>query len=460
MGDMALRRRGKLKCLFLICLVSTIIVMLLTHVAWKKSSFDSFVGKTNYSWFFDRPSTGNPSATSIQSSTATNLSFQLSTPVTLFVRMAGKLLEHKRRYYCDLFRTTVLFWPPSFGKTVLVLDEESEQDHVFGENITQQTREYFPEHKLEVFYEPLPEDPNVLNFAGMPKPAGYNRQLWSSFFIDLYTNDSIIAWMDNDAAFITPVTKSSIFNGTKLRVLGSECSLADNWVKTWAQTTELALGVPFVVDFMTYFPVYIYRDTFTHCREHILRRFSTNNFGEAFRKFYQAYISPVSIILSYAWFFEKDRYDWNMKICANLGEYNKRFPTGHTIGPEHIGDILSEPQTTFHVPYAEFLFSNVLVSYCLSHKAAGNNLDLCSNHSFSVNNNLVLFNSDLQRVQNEEQSPCTGNNTSLCWQVLERHYNQIGLEIKQNWRQLDWRNVETVEKLANEMDIKCRPINH
>lgn len=31
------------------------------------------------------------------------------TPVTLFVRMAGKLPDHRHRYLCDLFRTTVLY---------------------------------------------------------------------------------------------------------------------------------------------------------------------------------------------------------------------------------------------------------------------------------------------------------------------------------------------------------------
>ena len=52
--------------------------------------------------------------------------------ITLFVRMAGKLKEHRTRFYCDLFRTAVLFWPASFGKTVVVLDEESVEDHVYA----------------------------------------------------------------------------------------------------------------------------------------------------------------------------------------------------------------------------------------------------------------------------------------------------------------------------------------
>ena len=107
-------------------------------------------------------------------------------------------------------------------------------------------------------------------------------------------------------------------------------------VRTWAHTTKMALGLPMVADFMTYFPVYIYRDTFTHCREYILKRFNTSNFEEAFKKSYHSafLISPVNVVISYAWFFERDRYDWNLKICSELKLYNRRLPIGHKITPQ------------------------------------------------------------------------------------------------------------------------------
>ena len=74
----------------------------------------------------------------------------ISTPsITLFVRMAGKLKGHRTRFYCDIFRTAVLFWPASFGKTAKVLDEESGQDHILANNLTSQIRQHFPDRKLE-----------------------------------------------------------------------------------------------------------------------------------------------------------------------------------------------------------------------------------------------------------------------------------------------------------------------
>ena len=396
--------------------------------------------------------------TSLNSTTASQVPNQADS-ISLFVRMGGKAAELRRRFYCVFFRSAVLFWPASYGKTVVVLDEESDEDHTFAGILSRHIKDHFPDRKLDVLYEPLPKDPSVLSFPGSPKSPGYNRQLWSSFFTDLYTNDSVIAWMDTDAGFGSPVTKSSIFNGTKVRVLGYDCTLNIGWVQSWAKTTELALGLPFVADFMTYFPVYIYRDTFTRCREYILKRFNTSNFEEAFKNFYHGhgFLSPVSVVLSYAWYFERDRYDWNLKICTDLTEYNKRFPSGHSIRPEHMQNTLSVPQTAFHPQKLEGIAFFIRNSYCLSHEAAGNASAKCSNRSVSLNGNLVLFNHDIQRF-NFPAPPCSADQKITCLQILERYYNQIGLEIKQNARKLDWRDLETVEKLANEVKLQCTSV--
>jgi len=96
-----------------------------------------------------------------------------STPsIKVFVRMAGKLKQHRTRFFCDFFRTAVLFWPASFGKTVEVLDNESEQDHFFANNLTSQVKRHFPNHKLEVAFQSLPKDASVLQFQGAQKTLG------------------------------------------------------------------------------------------------------------------------------------------------------------------------------------------------------------------------------------------------------------------------------------------------
>ena len=189
-----------------------------------------------------------------------------------------------------------------------------------------------------------------------------------------------------------------------------------------------------------------------HCREHILRRFNTSNFEEAFKKFYRReFISPVSVVLSYAWYFERERYDWNLKLCTDLTEYNKRFPSEHVISAEHVVETLLIPQTAFHEKHAKRVREFVYSSYCLSQEAAGNDAEKCSNRTASLITNFVLFN---QRL-GHPALPCPKNREETCLQLLERNYNQIGLEIKQKTRKIDWKNVKIVEKLAKELKLQC-----
>ena len=385
----------------------------------------------------------------------------ISISISLFLRMSGERKDHQIRFYCSMLRTLVLFWPPSLGKMVIVLDKESKADHIFGSQIINQILEHFSNYTFEVKYEQLPKDASVLDFPGRLKSPGYIRQLWSSFFIDLYTNDSIIAWLDTDSPFLFPVTMPTIISDGKVRVLGTDCTMNIGWVKSWSQTTEKAIGFPQLVDFMTYFPVYIYRDTFTRCREHILKRFHTSNFETAFKKIYHTgtgHISPVSVILSYAWYFEKDRYDWNIQICNDLNKYNYRLPEGHKIQLKHVKNVLTQPQTAYHGPLNadDFYAKAIPIAFCLSQAFAGRKPTICEKHPASeINYLLNLFKSDMHSLRKNLPHPCTGNWRKMCLDILERHFRKIGAEIKTNSRTLEWKNFEIVEALARETDVTC-----
>ena len=86
------------------------------------------------------------------------------TSISVFVRMSGKRPDHRQRYLCNVFRTSVLFWPPSFGNLVVGLDEESQEDHEFAEKLKTLAQKYFPDRRLEFFYEALPKDKGTLEF--------------------------------------------------------------------------------------------------------------------------------------------------------------------------------------------------------------------------------------------------------------------------------------------------------
>ena len=380
--------------------------------------------------------------------------------ISLFVRMTGRL-KHRTCFYCFLFRTAVLFWPSTLGKIVITLDAESAEDHKFAGQFKNQTKKHFPDYDISFHYEPLPKNKTVLQFAGSPKSPGYNRQIWSSFFIDLYSNDDVIAWMDSDVLFAIPVTHSTIFQDNKVRVLGTSCRNI-SWIYSWAKTTERAIGCPWVADFMTYFPVYIYRDTITHCRQHILKRFNTNNFEEAFQKFYHTstgLLSPVSVILNYAWHFEKERYDWNLKVFCDINTYNDRFPPRHKITPNDAKVALLQPQTAAHgVRSGNLLLPIRNISFCLSQSAAGNNPDICRDKKLNITEMLLLFNDDFQSGRTKKgQTQCTGKWRSICLKRLEDYHKEVGREIAMKKRKCDWNDFNIVRELAKDVDIVCPP---
>jgi hypothetical protein len=370
-------------------------------------------------------------------------------PVTLFMRMTGL---HIKRFYCDFLRTAVLFWPALYGKLVLVFDQESLLDHKLVKIIQRHFDQFLPDRKLEILYEPLPINHETL----LERPwrgSGYNRQIWSSFFNDLYTNDTVIAWVDSDSAFCTSVTRNSMYNGTRLRVVGTDCTALRSRIAL--KSTEISIGLPAVADFMLHFPIYIYRDTFANCREYLMRRYKARNFEEVYRNI-SAYgpIFPVTIVLNYAWHFERDRYDWNLKICsAPLDEYNKRFQPSATIRPYDIQPVMAAPQASVHTPNpgtAHRSAQLILASYCLSHKAAGHNLTFCTGkRDLPLSNNLILL--------KYARAPltCNGSLTFTCLDVLQRHHNLVGSEILENKRRLEWSDLEIVEKLVKEINATC-----
>jgi hypothetical protein len=380
-------------------------------------------------------------------------------PVTLFMRMTGL---HIKRFYCDFLRTAVLFWPASYGKLVLVFDQESFLDHKLAKILERQFDQFFPHRKLEILYEPLPMNYETLLKLPWPKrDTGYNRQIWSSFFNDLYTNDTVIAWVDSDTAFSTSVTRNSMYNGTRLRVIGTDCTLLHaDFTRRCAKSVEVSIGLPAVADFMLHFPIYIYRDTYANCREYLIRRYKARNFEEVYRNMsVYGLICPVTTILNYAWHFERDRYDWSLKICtAPLDEYNKRFQPNATIRPYDIQPVMAAPQSSVHTGEPGSAFDSaqlILASYCLSHKAAGHYLVFCTGkRDLPLTNNLILF------KYARAPLPCNGDLTCKCLEVLQRHHNLVGSEIFENKRRMEWSDVEIVQKLVKEISATCPVIDN
>ena len=125
--------------------------------------------------------------------------------ITLMVRTAGSSKSRRYQIYCLFLRTILLFWPSIYGNLAVILDAEPQGDREFGNTLIKQIQKEYPEYDMQLFYEFLPKRQSMLHHRG--RDFGYSRQLYSTFLADLYSKESIIAYMDSDILIRTPITR-------------------------------------------------------------------------------------------------------------------------------------------------------------------------------------------------------------------------------------------------------------
>ncbi|XP_022110774.1 uncharacterized protein LOC110990208 [Acanthaster planci] len=377
-----------------------------------------------------------------------DLNVTKSHTITLTIRMTSTV-KFKKRFFCDLLRSAVLFWSPKLGPISLILDKGSKGDRKFAARLVQQEHELG--FKFNVIYEPLPQDHKTVLKSRLG--LGYGRQLWSSFMMDLFIDASIIAWIDTDGVFTTPVTPENIVNGQRLRVV----SITQDWKRlhdlNWFQTTERAIGKQMVADFMTYFPVYIWRDTIINCRNHISRHMNVTRFEDAFRNLYN--LSPVNVIMNYAFYFEHDRYDWHLDVNNDLKSYNKdHVPPGFEIKPSQT---VPDVQVSIHKGYYDKLPNPLLQGYCVAKRYVSTLPAFCK--PFENVTNFQLFEFCWQEkllIQEHLGTWCASPEGHRdCAQRIEAHYANVVKYYNLGWFDLDLGRVGAVEKKAAQEKSKC-----
>lgn len=117
----------------------------------------------------------------------------------------------------------------------IVLDGEKPSDRAYGACLSRVLRDRgMPNVHLD--YEPLPAAASAL-FRGTAFAradpqyayAGYDRQQWSTFYLDRYTSSDVIGVVDADACVYTPLTRSAIFAHDG-RILLRAQAAPDNYV--------------------------------------------------------------------------------------------------------------------------------------------------------------------------------------------------------------------------------------
>ena len=358
--------------------------------------------------------------------------------VTFMVRTSAKpnLVE---QFYCVLLRMTVLFWPAAYGKVVVVLDAESKPNRAFGNILLNQMRKYFPEYEMNVFFEPIPKMIRSLDYV--ERSVGYTAQLYSTFIADLYTKDKIISYMDTDSLILTPITKQVLFKEGKLKVLGFD--FTNNNVPFWKITTEKAIGLPMIANFMEHFPQLIYRETYAKCRKHMFKMFNTTDLIEILALLYRSSqrVSPYNIIMHYAWYFERDRYYWHLKIGQELvNSRNRVVPKGFEIQPR---DVQPAFIAILH-GYKKWQREPVIPGYCASLAFQGYNTTECTEQ--------LCDTADTAYESCKSGKRC-------CTRVTGEHFRDVYQLLKSNIHSVNVSKAEQVERLAASMNATCEQLN-
>eukprot|EP00668_Euglena_longa_P032784 GGOE01042232.1.p1 GENE.GGOE01042232.1~~GGOE01042232.1.p1 ORF type:complete len:661 (+),score=136.61 GGOE01042232.1:60-2042(+) len=226
------------------------------------------------------------------------------------------------------------FWPAEYARLVVVLDDESPRDHTFGDFLSH----IHPYPRIA--FQPDPGDVFPSKICGRSK--GYDRQMWSGFYADLYSEEDIIAIVDDDCLFVTPVTPDDLFEDGFPRVIGKQTVWMEAEGKylvkgvdngRWAYTTERLLKLRQAADFMWNFPVLIRRSTFIGCRRWIAH-VHNSTFNEAFTKMAaglgrgESYCQ-INVILNYAWYFQRNQYKWHLQSVPGSMYQNGTYNTPH-----------------------------------------------------------------------------------------------------------------------------------
>ena len=221
----------------------------------------------------------------------------------LYLRLtAGKRWEDE--FKDVLIRTMRIFFPKDQAKLVVVLDDEKQEDHDFGERMK---REWpFP----DICYM-KPGDKRVYHEWGKA------RMFWDMMYPDNCTNATYVGYVDTDTFFSTFVTPQLLFEDNKPIIVAK---IGHAPYSCWEDTTENFLGKKEVMQCMSTFPVMMKTEHMSEMREFLSKQ-KGKSFDEIFRDSAQnndpTCICQFSLMCNYAWYYHRDEYSWHLQMVPD-----------------------------------------------------------------------------------------------------------------------------------------------
>lgn len=240
--------------------------------------------------------------------------------------MTPSIIILTRTYYKDgtilqnnLLSTADVFINRKKYSIGVILDNESIEDHNLGNKLINNK-------KIDnIYYEDLPNNNHEL-FQALAYPNmhwGYDRQQWSTFYMDTFVNHDIIGIVDSDSTFTTYLTDENIFtNDGKIKIMGIKP--LKSWVH-WSNETkwykfkdgaqhendDIALQFQTIYDCMAtnIMPFFFWKTSFNNFRKYIESVWNMP-FDEAYKIFSKKPYCQFNIMVNYVLKFELDKYEF------------------------------------------------------------------------------------------------------------------------------------------------------
>ncbi|CAF1183423.1 unnamed protein product [Adineta steineri] len=210
---------------------------------------------------------------------------------TLIVRTFAGHLYRMNKWYIP---TVNMFVDRNTIDVLFVLDDESREDHILGDCLKK--------HNYSIKYE---ASPAFTKTKGNIK--GYDRQQWSTFYMDYLSNSDYIGVIDADGMLFTFMHPFySIFASNDDKRIMLKPMAGDHY-----HEDKLALKFDNTLDFMwtNRMPMWYRWETYQNLRNYISLAWNGSSFDDAFIEFSknQGY-SQFTILSTYASLFESNYY--------------------------------------------------------------------------------------------------------------------------------------------------------
>eukprot|EP00931_Biecheleriopsis_adriatica_P014058 TRINITY_DN11567_c0_g1_i1.p1 TRINITY_DN11567_c0_g1~~TRINITY_DN11567_c0_g1_i1.p1 ORF type:complete len:803 (+),score=86.79 TRINITY_DN11567_c0_g1_i1:130-2538(+) len=217
--------------------------------------------------------------------------------------------------------TNMGMFVPDSVERIVVLDAESAADHIVGDTIEAQYS------GVRVEYEQFPHF-NLAMRGG--KTLGYARQLWSSFYVDKWTDADIIGLIDADAQVINLLRPDLVFDDTGKIIVRS------HGPDHWEGANFVGAGNKVDAMWVDHMPFFLWKHTFSNFREYLRKRHNVSSYDEAFQMFNMLNFSPINMIYQYAVAHEKKWYALNQIAVLDREHLPKMIGTNKPSGTNRV----------------------------------------------------------------------------------------------------------------------------